>query len=203
MTREDVVEAVKAIRGDAVLVMGPGKSTTVMWRSQPHPASIYNMELAYASPFALGIAWGAPEERVISFEGDGSMFAAIPTLGTIARRAPANLTVIVLANGVWGTSDGSVEITVGPEKFPELARACGWDARKVRFASDLAELGDALRDTLAEPGPWFVVAQAERSSADASVLPDGSLRAREPAPLDLIETVDATRRWLSQRRDAR
>ena len=81
--------------------MGPGKSTGAMWHVDHRPASIYNMELAYASPVALGIALGAPGQRVISLEGDGSLFAGAPVLGTIARQAPPNLTVIVLANGIW------------------------------------------------------------------------------------------------------
>ena len=199
MTRGEIVGAVAEIRGDAVLVMGPGKSTGAMWQTDHRPASIYNMELAYASPTALGIALGAPDRRVISLEGDGSLFAGAPGLGTIARQAPANLTVIVLANGIWGTSDGTVEVSIPPVKFPELATACGWDAAKVRFARTLPELRAALAATLAEPGPWFVAAEAERSDADASVGADGTLRTRTPAPHDLVQSIDATQRYVTER----
>ncbi len=157
------------------------------------------MELAYASPLALGVALGAPTQRVISLEGDGSMFAGIPSLGTIAREAPPNLTVIVLANGIWGTGDGTVEVSVPPSKFPELASGCGWDPAKVRFASDVQTLRRALEGTLTSPGPWFIVAAAERSSEDASVRDGGVLRVRGRAPADVVEAVDSTRRWLRAR----
>ncbi|HXP92783.1 MAG TPA: thiamine pyrophosphate-dependent enzyme [Candidatus Binatia bacterium] len=196
MNRGDVVRAVIEFRNDAVMILGPGKSSGFLWEAPLHPATVYNMELTYATSMALGVALGAPKQRVISLEGDGSMFAAAPTLGTVARSAPPNLTVIVLANGIWGTSDGSVPVTIPPAKFPELAISCGWERSRVTLASELAPLREALRKSIAEPGPWFIAAEALPSSEDASVLADGTLRKRSQAPIDLIESIDATRRFL-------
>jgi thiamine pyrophosphate-dependent acetolactate synthase large subunit-like protein len=198
MTRGEIVRAIIESRGDAVMILGPGKSARFLWEAPLHPATIYNMELAYASPIALGIALGAPHRRVISLEGDGSMFAGAAGLGTIARCAPQNLTVIVLANGIWGTSDASVAVTIPPSKFPELAIACGFKREQVCFATELAPLRDALRAAAGRPGPWFIAAEAAASAEDSSVLPDGTLRERPPAPIDLIESVDATRRYLQR-----
>jgi thiamine pyrophosphate-dependent acetolactate synthase large subunit-like protein len=148
----------------------------------------------------LGIALGAPAQRVIALEGDGSMFAGTPVLGTVARCAPANLTVVVLANGIWGTSDGSVAVTVPPAKFGELAMACGWARERVTFVTELDPLREALLRSATLPGPWFIAAEAIPSNEDSSVLPDGTLRHRPEAPVDLIESVDATRRYLMQHR---
>ena len=199
MTRAEIVRAVAKIRDGAVVVMGPGKSCGFMWQANHQPPSIYNMELAYASPVALGIALGAPGQRVISLEGDGSLFAGIASLGTIVRTAPPNLTVIVLANGIWGTSDGTVTVSVPPEKFSELAVGCGWRPANVSFATDLPSLESALARTLSGPGPWFIAAEAESSSDDASIRDGGVLRERSQPPVDLVEAVDATRRWLHAR----
>ena len=69
----------------------------------------------------------------------------------------------------------------------------------MRFARTLPELRDAMAATLARPGPWFVAAEAQRSDADASVGADGSLRTRTPAPHDLVQSVEATRRYLAER----
>lgn len=200
MDRGDVVRAIIESRGDAVMVLGPGKSARFLWEAPLHPATIYNMELAYASPMALGIALGAPAQRVIALEGDGSMFAGSPGLGTIARCAPANLTVVVLANGIWGTSDGSVAVTIPPAKFADLAIACGWARERVTFAAEIQPLREALRRSATLPGPWFIAAEAAPSNEDSSVLPDGTLRHRPEAPVDLLESVDATRRYLVQHR---
>ena len=127
------------------MILGPGKSSRFLWGAPSHPATVYNMELAYASPIALGVALGAPSQRVISLEGDGSMFAGAPGLGTIARCSPSNLTVIVLANGIWGTSDATVEVAIPAAKFPELAVACGWKREQVALATELTALRSALK----------------------------------------------------------
>jgi sulfopyruvate decarboxylase subunit beta len=203
MNRAEIVRAVIEFRGDAVMILGPGKSAGYLWEAPLHAATVYNMELAYAAPLALGVALGAPAQRVISLEGDGSMFAGAPALGTIARYAPGNLTVVVLANSIWGTSDGSIEVSIRPHKFPELALACGWPRERVVFATELEPLRAALRRSSSEPGPWFIAAEASHGSEDASVLPDGTLRDRPPAPVDLIESVDATRRYLQRKNQPR
>lgn len=197
MKRSEVVRAFSEVRGDAVVVLGPGGSSGLLWEAHALPATLYNMELAYATPVAMGIALGAPDRRVVSFEGDGSLFAATPILGTISRYPPANLTIVVLANGIWGTGDGSVETTTArTAKWPDLAVACGWDSKKVVTASETAPFRDAVRRSLAEPGPWFLCAVTERSVEDGS--------GRRPRPLlDAAETVDLTRRYLQQKGEKR
>ncbi len=196
MNRGDVVRAFSELRGDAVVVLGPGGSSGLLWEARAHPATIYNMELAYATPVAMGIALGAPDQRVVSFEGDGSLFAATPILGTISRYPPANLTIIVVANGIWGTGDGSVETTARTAKWADLAIACGWNSKKVVVASEPAPLRDAVRRSLAEPGPWFLCAVTERSMQDSS-----GKRARPL--LDAAEAVDLTRRYLHEKGETR
>ncbi|HXF33758.1 MAG TPA: thiamine pyrophosphate-dependent enzyme [Candidatus Acidoferrales bacterium] len=193
MNRGDVVRAFAELRGDAVVVMGPGGSSGLLWQAHPHPATIYNMELAYATPVALGIALGAPERRVLSFEGDGSLFAATPVLGTIARYPPANLSVIVLANGIWGTGDASIATTPHATRWPDLAVACGWNSQRVVIADALGPFRDAVRRSLSESGPWFICAVTERSSQDAS-----GNRARPS--VDAVETADLLRRYLAEKR---
>jgi thiamine pyrophosphate-dependent acetolactate synthase large subunit-like protein len=149
------------------------------------------MELAYATPVAMGIALGAPGRRVVALEGDGSLFAAAPVLGTIARHPPANLTVIVLANGIWGTGDGSVPTTLTePSQWTALAIACGWPADRALLTKDLAAFEAALEKSAREPGPWFICAVTGRSSVDMS-----GNRARPG--IDTVEAADRLRRDLS------
>jgi len=201
VNRGEIVRAIIEFRNDAVLIMGPGKSARIVWEAPLHPATMHSMELAYASPMAFGVALGAPNQRVISLEGDGSMFAGTQSLGTIARYAPANLTVIVIANGVWGTGDASIPVTLQPAKYADLALACGWEPHRVTFATELGPLREALRRSATAPGPWFIAA-ASVSDDDSSVNADGSLRPRPTPPTDLIEAADATRRYLLGNRKA-
>jgi len=196
MDRRAVVNAFAAVRGDAIVITGPGMSSGMLWEAHPHPATIYNMDLAYSGPMAMGIALGAPHQRVVSLEGDGSRYAAAASLGTYVRYPLANLTLLTLANGIWGTGDGGVETTIAAHQWNALAIANGWNPAKVITASEAGPLQDALRTALREPGPWFICAVTARSSDDASLGPDGKRRPRPRATVDIVQSADATREYL-------
>jgi thiamine pyrophosphate-dependent acetolactate synthase large subunit-like protein len=198
MQRAEIIDAVTAERDDAAVVVSPGASSGLMYYAgaAPHPATIYNMELGYAAAVAYGIALGRPGERVIAIEGDGSFFAGVQVLGTLARYPAANLTIVVLANNIWGTGDADVATTPGsPAQIAALAIACGLPDERVRIVEDAAALRALLAQTKTEPGPWFVCAVTERSSGDRS-----GTRARGRVLLDTVEAVDLTRRYLRDRR---
>jgi sulfopyruvate decarboxylase subunit beta len=196
MQRAEVIGAIVAERDDAAVVVSPGASSGLMYATAPHPATIYNMELGYTTAVAYGIALGRPGERVIAIEGDGSLFAGVQVLGTLARFPVTNLTIVVLANGIWGTGDGDTATTPGsPAQLAALALACGLPAERVRTVADATALRALLAQTKTVPGPWFVCAVTERSSTDRS---GGRVRPR--VVLDAVEAVDLTRRYLRDRR---
>ena len=70
---------------------------------------IYNMDMPYTTPMALGMALGWPERKVISIEGDGSMLAGPGVLSTIAVMRPKNLLMFIFDNGADLTT-GSVKL---------------------------------------------------------------------------------------------
>jgi thiamine pyrophosphate-dependent acetolactate synthase large subunit-like protein len=188
--RADVVDAVVAERDDATLVVSPGASSGLVFARDPHPATIHNMELGYATAVAYGIALGRPDRRVIALEGDGSMFAGIQVLGTLARFPVSNLTVVVVANGIWGTGAGNVATTPGSAaQLAEIARACGHPAGRVLVTAEAPELRTILARAKSEAGPWIVCAVTERSSTDRS-------GARPRVQFDSVEAIDLTRRYL-------
>jgi sulfopyruvate decarboxylase subunit beta len=193
MQRTDVVDAVIAERDDATLVVSPGASSGLVFAKDRHPATIHNMELGYATAVAYGIALGRPDRRVIALEGDGSMFAGVQVLGTLARFPVANLTVVVVANSIWGTGAGDVATTPGSAaQLAAIARGCGLSVDRVLVSAGLSELKMMLARAKSEAGPWFVCAVTERSSTDRS-------GARPHAQFDTVEAVDLTRRYLRDR----
>jgi sulfopyruvate decarboxylase subunit beta len=162
----------------------------LIWNGGRHPATIYNMELGYAMAVAYGIALGRPDRRTIAVEGDGSFFAGIQLLGTLARFPVENLTIVVVANGIWGTGAADIKTSPGTAaQLAEIARGCGLSSDRVNVTGDAKELGVALARAQRAPGPWLFIAETERSSMDQS----GS-RAR--ALVDAVEAVDLARRYL-------
>ena len=89
--------------------------------------TIYNMDMPYATPMALGIALGWPEKKVVSIEGDGSLLAGTGVLTSIARYQPRNLIVVVLDNESYLTtgSGRSPTATASGTDIEQLARAAG------------------------------------------------------------------------------
>jgi sulfopyruvate decarboxylase subunit beta len=198
MQRAEIIDAVAAERDDAAVVVSPGASSGLMYYAThpPHPATIYNMELGYTTAVAYGIALGRPGERVIAIEGDGSMFAGLQVLGTLARQPAANLTIVVLSNNIWGTGEADIATTPGsPAQLAALALACGLPAERVHTVEDVKTLRALLAQTKTVPGPWFLCAVTERSSGDRS-----GTRAKGRVLLDTVEAVDLTRRYLRDRR---
>jgi phosphonopyruvate decarboxylase len=153
----DVVEALAAVRGDAAVVTGPGGLAGAVFVTSPHPATIYNMEFAYATSTALGIAIGAPERRAVALEGDGSFIAALSVLTTIARYGPPNLIAIVVDNGIYGTGSGTVETaTSHGTDVAAAARACGLPDALVRQPTTIEAVAADLATAFTEPGPWLI-----------------------------------------------
>ena len=86
------------------MIISPGLANYPIATEADHPMTIYNMDMPYATPMALGVALGWPEKKVVSIEGDGSLLAGPGVLTSIARYKPQNLIVIVLDNESYLTT---------------------------------------------------------------------------------------------------
>ena len=190
----EVARIVTEERAGAVAVTGPGAFAGQLYAADPESASLYNMELAYATSTALGIAVALPGERVISIEGDGSILAALGVLATIARYRPPNLAVVILVNGIYGTGDNSVQTQTGlGGDLGAVAIALGWPAGQVLRAANSDELHGALARARLEPGPWLIQAFVDPGSYAKSA-------GRAKPGVDVAEAGVLLRRALERRR---
>lgn len=163
------MDAVAAARSDAVAITGPGANSGLLYERADAPATIYNMEMGYATAVALGIALGCPQRRVLAIEGEGSFYAGASVLSTMWRLKPANLVVVVLDNGVWGTGDGKEPTaTAFGLDLASLACACGWEQKHVLSPANAADLGHRLTAALRGRGPYLIVAKTDPSKDESS-----------------------------------
>jgi phosphonopyruvate decarboxylase len=147
--------------------------------TQPLDFVFLPSSMGQATSLGLGLALARPDRRVIVANGDGSMLMNLGSLVTIAAAAPANLIVILLANGVYEVT-GAQPIPGAPTPrspgagvdFVALARASGF--RVVYRFSGLAEWTTALPDVLGATGPVFAV-------LDTAPVPGGA-GPRSPGP---------------------
>jgi len=154
MKPEEVLEAIAAVRGDAICV--PTMTTSPAWRDITGDALSVSCVgfMGGASSLGLGLALARPERRVLVFDGDGSLLMQLGSLATIAGARPRNLVHLLFKNGVYHTS-GAQETPGGLSvDFAAMARAAGY--RGVHVVDDLAELKRLLPKLLVEEGPLFV-----------------------------------------------
>lgn len=198
MNRRELLETFSALRGGSPVITGPGATSGTLWSLGHQPATIYNMELGYATAMCLGIALAAPGERVFALEGDGSMIAGLATLTSIGRHRPPNLVAIILDNGVYATGVG-----IGPGVTEETAAShgtrlaavavdCGVPADRVVEVDALPAFEAALRTAIDEPGPWVIVARIDTSDAT------GSPKRRRPG-VDVVESAVLFKREMVDR----
>ena len=182
MKRVACVEAFARRRGDAVVIVSPGYTAHELACAEHTEVTLYNMEMGYAAPMCLGVAPARPDRRVVAIEGDGSLLMSASCLTTIARYAPANLSILVFDNGCYLTTGrGAVATATGHgADLAMLARGAGLSDAQVSDVRNLDAFESALGRALSERGPWLIVAHVDSSDR-------GDPRARGDFPTDLVE----------------
>jgi acetolactate synthase I/II/III large subunit len=126
--------------------------------------------IGWGLPVATGAAVADPQRPVVCLEADGSAMYTLQALWTQAREG-LDVTTVLIANRAYAilafeldrvgatTGGAAARALFGLDRpdldFTALARGMGVPARRVH---DPGELGAALREALAEPGPHLVEA---------------------------------------------
>ena len=154
MSHEEGLAAIAAARGSAICV--PTMTTGPAWRKlAAGDLSVGCVGfMGGAAAMGLGLALGAPDRRVIVFDGDGSLLMQLGSLATIAGAAPRNFTHLLFKNGVYHTS-GWQERPGGPGvDFGAMAKAAGY--RNAYTITSLDDFTKRLPSFLSEDGPIMV-----------------------------------------------
>jgi sulfopyruvate decarboxylase subunit beta len=196
MNRIDVLRYITSLRRGDPMIISPGLANYTVAEAKAEPLTIYNMDMPYATPMALGMALGWPERRVISVEGDGSLLAGPGVLTTVARYQPKNLVIFVFDNGAYLTtgSGKAPSATVFGTDIEQLARGAG--IKNTRTVADIDSAKGAIRTAFTEPGPWLVVAKVNKQDRPAE-------RIRSALPMRVYEAGLVFHRTASRERAAK
>lgn len=180
MNRTDLLRHIASLRNGDPMVISPGLANYAIAEAKDEPLTIYNMDMPYATPMALGMALGWPGRKVISIEGDGSLLAGPGVLTTVARYQPKNLLIFVFDNGAYLTtgSGKAPTATAFGTDLEQLGRGAG--LTNARTVHDLDAAKSAISAAFAEPGPWLVVAKVNKQDRPAE-------RGRQSLPMHVYE----------------
>ena len=154
-TREAYYRAMAETLPPETLVVTSLGNASYLWAAvRDRPENFYVEDaMGLALPLALGLAVARPDRQVVAVEGDGGMLMHMGGLITVGAAAPANLTVLLIQNGVHAASGGQALTNAGLD-FAALGRAAGLKgARNIETADAFAL---ALAGALGNPGPSFL-----------------------------------------------
>jgi sulfopyruvate decarboxylase subunit beta len=115
--------------------------------------------MGLASSTGLGLALCLPEQKVIVFDGDGSLLMNLGTLTTMARYRPDNLVHVVFDNESLLSVGGFPTATSTGTDLEGIARAAG--IPKVATVRNVEDFHAAMTAAIRERGLTTIIAKAE------------------------------------------
>lgn len=121
-----------------------------LYTAGDHERNLYVVgSMGGASAIGLGAALNSDREIVV-LDGDGAALMKLGNLATIGAEAPANLTHIILDNGMHESTGGQMTVSAGVD-FAAIAAATGY-AHAARL-DRIEDLDAALEAAFAVKGP--------------------------------------------------
>jgi len=176
-SRGDYYRALADSLPPRALVVTSLGNASYLWASLHHAPENFYLEdaMGLALPLALGLAIAQPARPVIVVEGDGALLMHMGTLVTVGAVNPANLTVLLIQNGVHAASGGQALTNAGLD-LAQLASAAGIARAETIARPD--ELAARMRSRAARPNAECLVLATE---------PDLEL-VRPPVALEPVST---------------
>lgn len=158
LDRRDLVTSVLAAAPDALIVTGLGSPSYDVYAAAPDRPGVFYLwgAMGGAIPVGLGLALAQPERQVIVVTGDGEMLMGIGSLGTVAARQPANLTILVLDNGHYGETGMQQSHTSLGADLAQIAAGFGFSVA-LRITSQ-CDVDDLAKRLASQSGPMFAQA---------------------------------------------
>jgi thiamine pyrophosphate-dependent acetolactate synthase large subunit-like protein len=155
LERRSVVSRLLAERNHAIVVGGLGASTYDIAAAGDHDRNFYLWgAMGGAVMIGLGMALAQPRLPVVVITGDGEMLMGMGSLATVGLQKPANLTIVVLDNEVYGETGGQASHTASTVDLVGVARSCGiQDARAIATMADIGTFASSMQDV--SSGPRF------------------------------------------------
>jgi len=159
---------------DEAVIANIGVPSKELYAANDRDLNFYMLgSYTQATPIGLGLSL-ATDRDVVVLDGDGSLLgtAALPV---VAAEAPANLTIVCLDNGAFGSTGGQPTPAAGLVDMELVARAAGIrNTCKVQDEEGLAEAWESRG-----PGPTFIHAVLAPGNAQVPNIPLSPVEIRE------------------------
>jgi len=132
--------------------------------------------MGLASSTGLGLALCLPDEKVIVFDGDGSVLMNLGGLSTMARYKPSNLVHVIFDNESLLSVGGFPTATATGTDLEGIARASGFE--KTATVRNVDEFRETVVEAIRGKGLSCIVAKVEAAGPAAYVTDLGLIENR-------------------------
>lgn len=150
LDRRAVVARLVRDRGAMLVVSSLGAATYDLAAAGDHPRNFYLWgAMGGAMAMGLGLALAQPAVPVMVLAGDGEALMGLGSFATIAVQRPANLSVVILDNRLYGETGSQHSHTAWGVDLAAVAAGCG--VAETATVDDGAGL-DRLAARIVRPG---------------------------------------------------
>lgn len=156
------------VDADDLIVSTTGKTSRELFelrvaRKEPPRDFLTVGSMGHTSSIALGVSLGAPSNRVICIDGDGSLLMHLGALAINGDTAPSNFIHVVLNNGAH-ESVGGQQTVADKLDLQAMAKASGYNT--CFMIKNDSELIECFRKSSESLGPIFVEVIVEIGSRE-------------------------------------
>ena len=124
-----IAEIMDTISSDDIVLSQIGFPSKELYNTRDRAENFYMLgALGSASEVGIGLAHEIPDRHVYVIDGDGSFFFNPNQLLDIATMAPANLTIICLDNGSWGSTGNQPTLSSQGMNLSAMVNAMGLES---------------------------------------------------------------------------
>lgn len=164
MKKIDAIKLITDELEDELVVCNIGFPSRELYHVKDKGTHFYMMgSMGLASSIGLGLALST-EQKVIVFDGDGSVLMNMGSIVTIYNQNPKNMVLVVLDNECYG-STGSQCTYASSFDMWKIAESIGF--KEVFYFKD--EIN--FKEVLEAEGPVFVHVKVEPGNADVPIIP--------------------------------
>jgi sulfopyruvate decarboxylase subunit beta len=166
MKRAECIEALYPELKDRLVVTIMGATAQELY-DLGHQENFFYLQhaMGLASSIGLGLAMNLPDEKVVVFDGDGSVLMNMGGLATLARYRPSNLTHIIFDNGsLLSTGGFASHTTSGLTDLATVAKGAG--CPKVYSVTNLYQFMEAAAEAFENEAMSTIVARVEAVGPD-------------------------------------
>lgn len=131
MTREEIIQHIVKVSGDAPVVSTTGKASRELFETRVRNGQSHKYDfltvgsMGHSSSIALGVAINKPNTKVWCVDGDGAVLMHMGAMAVIGATAPKNMIHIIINNGAHETVGGMPTVATNID-LVTIARACGY-----------------------------------------------------------------------------